>query len=287
MSNRTDNGRAFEITAEALRAWPLPDPGESKYSRGRVAVVGGSLTAPGAVALAGVSALRVGAGRLTLIVPRAVAVPLALAVPEAGAFELADDGTLSSAARGELEAADAVLIGPGLADPDIARRVIIDAQGAMWPDTPLILDAFALGVLPELENEAAGWSNPLILTPNRAEATILLGKDREAADEDLDQIAGRYQATVTCYDMICRPGAGSWHIPSDNPGLATSGSGDVLAGAVLGLAGRTEDPAQATVWATYLHTAAGAGLAADVGSIGFLARDISERLPAALKAIAD
>ena len=286
MSSRVDAGRV-EVTPDELRSWPLPDPGDSKYSRGRVVVVGGSLTAPGAVALAGVSALRVGAGRLTLIVPPTVAVPLALVVPEAGVFEFGDDGALSSDARGELKNADAVLVGPGLADPGVTRRVLTEVQEAMPPDSPLILDAFALGVLPGLDDETATWANPLILTPNRDEAAILLGEDSARDETDLDRIADRYGAAVSCYGVVSRPGARGWRIPSDTPGLATSGSGDVLAGAVLGLAGRADDTTQAAVWATFLHIAAGADLAAEVGSIGFLARQISERLPGVLTAIHD
>src|SRR3978361_138066 len=72
------------VTPSLLRAWRLPRPGESKRARGTVLVVGGSKSTPGAVMLAGLAALRVGAGVLTLGVPQPIAIPLATAIPESG-----------------------------------------------------------------------------------------------------------------------------------------------------------------------------------------------------------
>ena len=82
------------VTPALLRAWPLPEPGASKHSRGHIAVIGGSRSTPGALALAGIAALRVGAGVLALAAPEPVAIPLAVAVPEASvcAFDEQDCG---------------------------------------------------------------------------------------------------------------------------------------------------------------------------------------------------
>src|SRR4051794_41960972 len=84
--------RTETLTPAVLRDWPLPAPGGSKYSRGQVVVVGGARSTPGAAMLAGVAALRVGAGRLTLAVARAASVQLAVAVPEAGGHRLPETG---------------------------------------------------------------------------------------------------------------------------------------------------------------------------------------------------
>ena len=71
-------------------------------------------------------------------------------------------------------------------------------------------------------------------------------------------------------------------VPFGHAGLGTSGSGDVLAGAVAGLLGRQVEPAQAMCWGTYLHAAAGDRLAPHVGRIGFLARELVDELPRVL-----
>ena len=117
-------GEPDRVDARMLREWPLPPPGGSKNARGRVVVIGGSERSPGAVMLAGIAALRVGAGRLTLVTPPSIALPVAVAVPEAGVLALVDGGAdaardpLGDPVRSELATADAVLLGPGLDDPD-------------------------------------------------------------------------------------------------------------------------------------------------------------------------
>src|SRR4051812_48061616 len=78
-----DDGARRVVTPALLRGWPLPPPGEDKHDRGSVLVVGGAARTPGAAMLAGLAALRAGAGKLQLAVAAAVAGPLAVAVPEA------------------------------------------------------------------------------------------------------------------------------------------------------------------------------------------------------------
>ncbi|KQX07622.1 MULTISPECIES: NAD(P)H-hydrate dehydratase [unclassified Leifsonia] len=284
MSSPSDDSGTTQVDERMLRGWPLPAPGNSKYSRGRIAIVGGSAQAPGAVGLAGVSALRVGAGRLSMIVPQDVAVPLAVAVPEAGILAF-DGDELPRDAVDEIAGADAVLLGPGLTDPDVTVRLLRRVLEVIDADARLILDAFALGVLSRLAEEIEEWPAGLVLTPNREEAALLLDRDGEVDDDDIPAIAARYGAVVTCYGVISSADGSTWRIGADIPGLATSGSGDVLAGAILGLAARSEDAAQAAVWGTFLHSAAGERLVARVGSIGFLAREISEELPMMLEKV--
>ena len=111
---------AIKVTLALLRKWPLPDPSdsESKEDRGRVLVVGGSRETPGAVRLAGIAALRAGAGKLQIASGSDVAVALAIAMPEAKVVGLAVDkrGQIASCNSEVLKAAsqtDALLIGPG------------------------------------------------------------------------------------------------------------------------------------------------------------------------------
>jgi len=232
--------RSELVTPTLLRAWPLPGGGSGKDDRGSVLVIGGARMTPGAALLAGVAALRSGAGRLTLAVAESVAVHLAVALPEAG----------------------------------------------------VILDAFALGSLPELAGELGPWAGRLILTPNVTEAGILLGHDAGDLARDVPELAEKYGAVVSCQGVIARPagadggadsgggtGASLWEITTGHSGLGTSGSGDVLSGTIAGLRARGTTDAQAACWGTHLHAAAGDRLASRLGGLGYLARELTEELP--------
>jgi hydroxyethylthiazole kinase-like uncharacterized protein yjeF len=272
-----------------LRDWPLPSPGGDKHSRGNVLVVGGAASTPGAALLAGVAALRVGAGRLMLAVAESTAVSVAVAVPEAGVTGLPQDerGTvLGSGAEllgSSASSIDVLLVGPGLDDAEETARLLADLVPMLDSDVPVVLDAYALGVLPGLAEVTKALSGRLVLTPNPKEAARLLDRDEiDDFDAAVPRIAERFGAVVTCQDVISAPDGRSWRTSSGYGGLATSGSGDVLAGAVTGLVARGADLDQATCWGTHLHAAAGDRLAARVGPLGYLARELVEQLPLAM-----
>jgi len=261
------------VTVETLLAWPLPSGSGSKYERGQVVVAGGAPTSPGAAMLAGEAALRVGAGRLTLAVADTVASPVAVAFPESATVALGDE-------RDDYGRADAVLIGPGLDDPDSAEGVITQLLPQLSDEAVVVLDAFALGVLPR--TDVGDLAGRLVLTPNREEAELLLGHPLDDDLSALGEIAERYGAVVTCFGTIAAPGGRRWSIDVDSPHLGTSGSGDVLAGTITGLLARGAPPEQAAVWGTYLHHRAGQRAGDPAGSIGYLARDLLQALPGAL-----
>jgi hydroxyethylthiazole kinase-like uncharacterized protein yjeF len=284
--SRTDGG---EVTPRLLRDWPLPEVGGSKYSRGRVLVVGGAARTPGAVQLAGLAALRVGAGHLTLAVAAPAAVALAVATPEAGVIGLSADSDGSVRAddldrlAADLGSADAVVLGPGLDNPDLTAALVAAALPLVGPQTSLVLDAFALGVLPELPPLPAGLASRTVLTPNDGEAERLLGRPLgDDIDADVTEIAARSGAVVACHDVVAKPSGERWRVGVGHSGLATSGSGDVLAGALGGLLARGAEPAQASCWAKYLHASSGERLAAEVGRVGFLASELLQALPVVL-----
>ena len=273
------------VDARMLREWPLPPPGGSKNARGRVVVIGGSERSPGAVMLAGIAALRVGAGRLTLVTPPSIAVPVAVAVPEAGVLALVDGGAdaardpLGDLVRSELATADAVLLGPGLDDPDLSRRLVEAVCTADGGPPALVLDAFALGVLPEVD---VALPRELVLSPNLDELRILSDRDVDDVAASVARVADRYDGATTSYGEVAAPRDGAWHVDAGGSGLGTSGSGDVLAGAIVGLLARGADAAQAAVWATCLHALAGDRLAERTAEVGFLARELCDELPRVL-----
>ncbi|HEU4676320.1 MAG TPA: NAD(P)H-hydrate dehydratase [Motilibacteraceae bacterium] len=282
------------LTPGLLRGWPVRTPdGGGKHARGSVVVVGGSTRTPGAVLLAGVASLRAGAGRLTLAVPRSTAVTLAVQVPECGSTPLPEtgDGAIDPAAAEvlaeELSRSQTVLLGPGMADPDATSELLARVLPAVADDAVVVLDAMALGCLgarPELADAVRGR---LVLTPNGAEAARLLGDDdgSGAAEEELDvaaRIAHRFGAVVAHAGAVAACDGRRWLDQTGQVGLGTSGSGDVLAGLVAGVAARGGDPAQAACWGTHLHGAAGDRLAARIGRLGFLARELLDEAPRVL-----
>jgi hydroxyethylthiazole kinase-like uncharacterized protein yjeF len=279
------------VTPELLRAWPLPDPEGSKQSRGHVVVIGGAATTPGGVALAGLAGLRVGAGRVQLAVAESVAAALAAIFPEAGVLPLpeADGGTVRGKAAAErlhevVCSADAVVIGPGLDDADEAADLLTALLPHVGNDSGLVLDAYALGALSQTDEATEALESrdvSAVLTPNSRELALLVKCD-EPVDGDVLEAAQRYSSCVTSRATVASPDGRTWRVPQGHAGLATAGSGDVLAGLVGGLLARGAEVEQAGCWATYLHSTAGERLSSAVGGIGFLARELVDQVPPVL-----
>jgi ADP-dependent NAD(P)H-hydrate dehydratase len=281
-----------QVTPELLRGWPLPDPAGSKKSRGQVVVIGGAASTPGGVALAGLASLRVGAGRVQLAVATSVGPALAASFPEAGVLWLPQTqggsvrgGAAAGLLRDTVSSTDAVLIGPGLDDADEAADLLEGLLPHVPEEVGLVLDAFALGALSQSDEVAglvAGRDVPVLLTPNAQELGLLAGRDRGPQDGDVVDVAKRYSCCVTSQTTVAAPDGRTWHIPQGHVGLATAGSGDVLAGLVVGLLGRGAEVEQAACWGTYLHATAGERLASAVGGVGFLARELVDQVPPVL-----
>ncbi|WP_245544807.1 NAD(P)H-hydrate dehydratase [Mobilicoccus pelagius] len=294
MSESTKTQDDVVITSSQLRGWPPPDPNGDKETRGRVLVVGGHATTPGAVLLAAEAALRGGAGKLQCAVPGTIAVPLAMAVPEAGVASLpVDDGgdIAVSAAEEIVELAKdcaAVLLGPGIVSPRAASALLEKVVPQL--DVPVVIDALGMAYLTDHLDGVAHLEGKAVLSPNVGELSQTLGEDHEddprAGAAELARRTGATVASGTAMTWIVTPDGRSWRDEGGSPGLGVSGSGDVKAGAIAGLLARGADPEQAACWATYAHGRAGERLAAQVGSTGFLARELLREIPAVLAELA-
>ena len=277
------------VTPELLREWPLPDPAGSKRGRGRAVVVGGAAATPGGVALAGLASLRGGAGRVQLAMARSVAPAMAASFPEAGVIALPENerGSVSGAESARVlgdvvGSADAVLIGPGLDDVDETTDLLVTLLPHIETGTALVLDAYALGALSrsdEVRGRVTAREHPPVLTPNPVELGLLAGIEDEADENDVPEVARRYSCCVTSISTIASPDARTWRIPQGRSGLATAGSGDVLAGLVVGLLARGAGAEQSACWGTYLHSMAGERLSSMIGGVGFLARELVDQVP--------
>jgi hydroxyethylthiazole kinase-like uncharacterized protein yjeF len=230
---------------------------------------------------------------------RSVAQLVALAIPESRVLGLAenDAGGFTVEAVAALDPlADkisAILIGPGMRDEVATARLV----HALLPrldgtDTNVLLDAEAMGAVlhPPVGNPPFRFNVPVLLTPHAGEMAHLTGiaKDEIGAAPDRHAIeaAQHWNAVVAlkgARTVIAAPGGERWQHEGGNVGLATSGSGDVLAGIIAGLAARGATLAQAAAWGVALHARAGERLAERFGRLGYLARELCDVIPALLE----
>jgi hydroxyethylthiazole kinase-like uncharacterized protein yjeF len=295
------NARPRDVDTSLLRTWPLPVPSNDadKEDRGHVLVLGGSREMPGAVILAATAALRAGAGKLTIATGRSVAQLVALAIPESRVLGLAENeaGGFTVEAVAALDPlADkisAILIGPGMRDEAATARLV----HALLPrlsgtDTQVVLDAEAMGAVvhPPTGAPPFRFDVPVLLTPHAGEMAHLtdIAKDEigVAPERHALEAAQRWNAVVAlkgARTVIATPDGERWQHEGGNVGLATSGSGDVLAGIIAGLAARGAGLAQAAAWGVALHARAGERLAERFGRLGYLARELCDDIPALLE----
>ena len=284
----------ISVTEAFLRTMPLPrhQEGEDKDERGRVLAIAGSVEVPGGALLAGLAALRAGAGKVRIATCRSVAIPMAIAMPEArviGLEETPRGGIAPTEAEGlarRVAEVDAVVVGPGMVDAEAAKALSTDLlRRTAGSEVPVVLDAAALRGLDDRE-AARGHAGRLIVTPHAGEMATLLGASREEVLADrlgaAQRAAAALQAVVVMKgggSYIVSPDGRAWFCSQGNIGLATSGSGDTLAGVITGLLARGAPPLDATIWGVFLHAEAGDRLARRQGLLGFLARELLAEVP--------
>jgi hydroxyethylthiazole kinase-like uncharacterized protein yjeF len=247
---------------------------------------------PGALRLTAEAALRVGAGKVRMGTIEAAAIPLGLAMPECGVIALAEgeDGEIgidaATAMAEQIESCDAFLFGPGMggrSNVDALTRRVIDRPRE---DLSILLDAAPLACATGLEEMIGAHEGRAILTPHHGELAYLTGRSEQAIaaapEKAAREAAARFGAVVVlkhARTIIAAPDGATLVHDSDTPGLATGGSGDVLAGVIGGLLARGTPPLAAAGWGVWLHAAAGRAAAEQVGPLGFLARDLLRHLP--------
>ena len=294
--------RPRDIDTALLRAWPLPMPSDDsdKEGRGHVLVLGGSREMPGAVILAATAALRAGAGKLTIATGNSIAQLVALAMPESRVLGLAENdrgGFMVDAVAALDPLADkvsAILIGPGMQDEEATAQLVHALLARLdGVDVHVLLDAEAMGALlhpPAGDKDTFRFRTPVLMTPHAGEMAHLSGIDKDAIcaapDRYALEMARRWNAVVVlkgAHTVIATPHGERWQHEGGNVGLATSGSGDVLAGIAAGLAARGADLAQAAGWGVALHARAGERMAARTGTLGYLARELADQVPALME----
>jgi hydroxyethylthiazole kinase-like uncharacterized protein yjeF len=295
--SRPDPSAPIVVTPAVLRDWPLP-VGDDKESRGRTLVVGGSDQTPGAVLLAAEAALRTGAGKLQVATVQPTAVALAIALPEGlvrGLPQTAGGDIAAAAAETIVDLAagcSSVLLGSGAMDTEAVVDLLDVVVPRLRPGTTVVLDAMAMAWVGARPDGLRHLDGDVVLTPNIRELALTLDVPTQQVEDDpgaaAHELATQTGAVVSCggsRSHVADPDGRVWRDDSGGRGLGVSGSGDVMAGIVTGLAARGATPAQSAVWGTFLHGRSGDRLAAAVGRMGFLAREVLAEVPRVLAEI--
>ncbi len=246
----------------------------------------------GAISLAGMAALRGGAGLVTLAVPDCCLDVAAGFEPSYMTTGLPCDpqGRFAAEARDPLvqlaSAATCVALGPGLGRSDATTRIVDHLYRTLT--CPIVLDADGLNALADGSGRLPPAAGKRILTPHPGEFRRLVGNaDQASMTEQARQLAANHRAVVVLkgHRTLITDGAHSWNNPSGNPGMATGGSGDILTGVITALVCQGLPAVDAARLGVYVHGRAGDLAADDLGQIGMLARDLVAHLPAALQEV--
>ena len=297
--NDLDSEITFELMTDDWAGSALPDRPMSghKGTFGKTLIVGGSSHYVGAPYLAATAAGRVGAGLVTLAVPRSLQMAVAAKAGEPTYLPLPEEspGVPRSDAAGVIaEQAggyQALLIGPGIGQADSTHELVtrLLLNGGTLP--PLVIDADGLNVL--ASSSESWWdefSREAILTPHPGEMARLTGRSTKDIQERRGEIAVesavKWRKIVVlkgAFTVVAYPDGSSRLSPFANPAMATAGTGDVLAGTIAGLLAQGVEPEDAAALGVYLHGMAGERVSAELGDTGMLAGDLLPELPRAIR----
>lgn len=283
---------------KVARMLPARPVDAHKGTFGTALLVAGSLYYTGAAILAGQSALRIGTGLVTLAPPQTIHPILASRLTETTYWPLPDqEGLLAPEAvpvlKEKFVGANAVLIGPGLSDSDSTVGFLKDLLAGTEALPPLVLDADALNILAK---QGDGWWRLLpsdcILTPHPGEMARLTGSTTQEVQANRLELAAEMAAKWSqivllkgAHTIIAAPNGRTMVMPFANPALAKAGSGDVLAGAIIGLRAQGLAPFEAAVAGAYLHGLAGELARENLGTTTVIAGDLVGFLTLAVRMV--
>lgn len=286
------------ITSSLVKSLlPYRPKGAHKGSFGRVLVIAGSLNYIGAAFLACEGAIRVGAGLVSLAIPQSIHPILASKLTEITYIPLPDGGTgfiggqALSVLREWLPRYDVLLIGCGLGQRDETIEFIYSLLPDL-KDKPLVFDADGLNILAKKELWWKIVPDNTVITPHPAEMGRLSHLSIEEIQNDRIEIArkfamewGKVVALKGAHTVIASPQGKVFVSPFANPGLASAGTGDVVAGAIAGFLAQGLSPLNSAIVGVYIHGLAGEIVKSEIGDAGMLASDLLPALPKAIKRI--
>ncbi|MFA5317446.1 MAG: NAD(P)H-hydrate dehydratase [Dehalococcoidales bacterium] len=275
---------------------PLRPLFTNKGSFGRVLVVAGSINYPGAAYLASSGAVRVGAGLVTLATPRSLLPVLATKLTEVTYLPLAETGAGTVAApavkeiASHLEKYQVCLIGCGLGENNSVSMLVKALLQKCKEGPGLVIDADALNALSGVPMWWRDFAREAILTPHPGEMARLTGTSIAEIQKDRIDIcrglASEWHKVIVlkgAYTVVAGPNGQCRVSPVANPGLASAGTGDVLAGIIAGLVAQGLPFFEAACLGVHLHGAAAETVRCDMGDAGMTASDLLAVIPKTIK----
>ncbi|MGE5817063.1 MAG: NAD(P)H-hydrate dehydratase [Deltaproteobacteria bacterium] len=287
-----------ELLVQEEMGWLVPgrEPDTHKGTYGHLLVMAGSRGKTGAAILACRAAMRTGAGLVTLAGPRALNDIFASSLVEVMTEPLGDSSAENIEPLSEeewrrlLERKDAFLFGPGIGVSEYTHNALRWLLRNL--EMPWVIDADGLNNLALEIDRLRRAKTPPILTPHPGEMARLIGKDNATVNQDRIGVARSFALANRCHIVlkgartVIATAEGKVFInPTGNPGMASGGMGDVLAGMLGALLGQGLSPEHAMELGVYLHGFAGDRIAAEKGEIGLIASDVIGELPYAMRAL--
>lgn len=284
------------ITARDIASLLGPRPADSnKGLYGHVLVIGGSVGKAGAAAMAGMSALRMGAGLSTVATAKSVLPTVAGFYPELMTEPLTETeaGTIATSAGvrlDELAKGKTVLaIGPGISRQPQTATLVRTLVGKC--PVPMVIDADGLNAFEGHAGELNGAGRTLVITPHPGEMARLAACSTADVQKDRLKIARKFahehEVIVVLKGnrtLVVRPDGETWVNTTGNPGMSTGGTGDVLTGMTTGMmAQHPKDPLAAVIAAVHLHGLAGDVMRDSLGELPLVATDLLQGLPEAIR----
>jgi NAD(P)H-hydrate epimerase len=281
---------------DEIRGWlstpRRPDTHKGDY--GHLLVIAGSVGKTGAAAMACEAALRIGAGLVTLAIPKSLNAIMEVKLTEVMTEPLPETPkqTLSLRAFSSIlrlcENKKAVIIGPGIGTFKETQSLILKLMKTL--NLPIILDADGLTALATQPKTLPTTNRSLILTPHPGEMAKLIRSTPKDVQEDRISISRNFAQSHHVHlvlkghrSLIATPKGDVFINPTGNPGMASGGTGDVLTGMIGGLICQGFDILPSLQMAVYLHGLAGDEMAQELGEKSLIARDIIEKIPALLQ----
>jgi NAD(P)H-hydrate epimerase len=278
------------------RLVPRRERDTHKGTYGHVLVVAGSRGKTGAAILACRAAMRAGAGLVTLASPRSLNNIFASALVEVMTQPLRDNAAEELEPLGDdewhrlLERKSALLFGPGIGVSDTTQNTLRWLLRNL--SIPWVIDADGLNTLALQMDRLRHAKIPPVLTPHPGEMARLTGKSNAAVNADRVTVARSFALEHRCHlvlkgarSVIATAEGKVFINPTGNPGMASGGMGDVLAGILAALLGQGFSAEDAMKLGVYLHGFVGDTVAAQNGEIGLTASDIIDGLPAGIRAL--
>ncbi|GMW01124.1 MAG: hypothetical protein AMXMBFR84_22610 [Candidatus Hydrogenedentota bacterium] len=284
-------GMANELTKDSIvPRLPKRFPDAHKGVYGHLFVLAGSRGMTGAARLAAESAGRSGVGLVTVGAPESSAAIIASGTLESMTFGLPEnaDGSFSdeaaSPAIGRAKDMDAVVVGMGISQHADTRRFI--HSFLVRCPVPVVIDADGLNCVSVATSLLRQIQSPVIITPHPGEMARLTGASVAAVQSRRESTAVDFAREYKCVvvlkghrTIVATPAGGCWINPTGNSGMATGGSGDVLAGLIGGLVAQGLSVEDAGIAGVYLHGLAGDIAAERMTERGMIARDIVGAIP--------